>query len=166
MSSRDVSAHEPRDPADRMAMPRVALLHGPNIGQLGRRPSQHYGTLTLPELERRVVEWGEERGLRVGPFQTDHEGAFVQHVHGLRGIADAAIVNPGAWTHYAWSIRDALETLGVPFVEVHLSDVEARGESEPHRRISVVRDLATAAVWGRGADGYRDALDILAGVLA
>ncbi|HWH14695.1 MAG TPA: type II 3-dehydroquinate dehydratase [Miltoncostaeaceae bacterium] len=147
-------------------MPRVALLHGPNLGQLGRRPSQHYGTLTLAELEERVRGWGAERGLRVGCFQTDHEGAFVQHVHGLRGIADGAIVNPGAWTHYQWSIRDALETLGVPFVEVHLSDVEARGATEPHRRISVIRDLASHAVWGRGPEGYRDALDHLAGVLA
>lgn len=150
---------------DALARPRVALLHGPNLGQLGRRPSQHYGTLTLFELEQRVREWGAERGMRVGCFQSDHEGAFVQHCHGLRGIVDGVVVNPGAWTHYQWSIRDALETLGVPFVEVHLSDVEARGRTEPHRRISVVRDLATAAVWGRGPDGYRDALDILKGVL-
>jgi 3-dehydroquinate dehydratase II len=152
--------------SDRLAMPRVALLHGPNLGQLGRRPSQHYGSLTLFELEARVTAWAEERGMRVGCFQTDHEGAFVQHVHGLRGIADAAIVNPGAWTHYSWSVRDALETLGVPYVEVHLSDVEERGRTEPHRRVSVIRDTATASVWGRGPDGYRDALDILTGVLA
>ena len=137
---------------------RIALLHGPNIGTLGRRPSQHYGTLTLSELENQVRAWAAERDMRVGCFQTDHEGSFLEHVHGLAGIVDGAIVNPGAWTHYQWSIRDALEVMGAPFVEVHLSDIEAR---EPHRRISVVRDVALAAVWGKGPDGYRDALDIL-----
>lgn len=138
---------------------RIALLHGPNLGALGRRPSQHYGTLTLRELEELVRGWAAERGMRVGCFQSDHEGSFLEHVHGLAGIVDGAIVNPGAWTHYQWSIRDALELLAVPFVEVHLSDIEAR---EPHRRVSVVRDAAAAAVWGKGAEGYREALDLLA----
>ncbi len=142
---------------------RIALLHGPNLGMLGRRPSRHYGTLTLRELEERVRAWGAERGMAVAPFQTDHEGVFLQHVHGLAGLVDGAIVNPGAWTHYQWSIRDALELLGAPFVEVHLSDVEAR---EPHRRVSVVRDIAAAAIWGKGPDGYREALDRLAELLA
>ena len=141
---------------------RIALLHGPNLGQLGRRPSAHYGTLTLRELEDRVRGWGAERGMRVGCFQTDDPGAFVQHVHGLAGIVDGAVVNPGAWTHYQSSIRDALELFDAPFVEVHLSDVEAR---EPHRRISVIRDVAAGAVWGKGPDGYADALDLLAGRL-
>ncbi|MSO44739.1 MAG: 3-dehydroquinate dehydratase [Thermoleophilia bacterium] len=125
---------------------------------LGRRPSTHYGTLTLPELEAQVRAWGDERGMQVGTFQTNFEGAFLEHVHGLAGAVDGAIVNPGAWTHYQWSIRDALEIMGAPFVEVHLSDVEAR---EDHRKVSVVRDIALAAVWGKGPDGYREALDIL-----
>lgn len=141
---------------------RIALLHGPNLDQLGRRPSAHYGTLTLRELEDRVRGWGTERGMAVACFQTNHEGAFLEHVHGLAGAVDGAVVNPGAWTHYQWSIRDALEIMGAPFVEVHLSDVEAR---EPHRRVSVIRDIAAHAVWGRGPDGYRDALDHLATVL-
>ena len=144
-------------------MKHVALIHGPNLNMLGRRPSQHYGTLTLADLERQVREWGEERGMSVATFQTNHEGAFLEHVHGLVGAVDGAIVNPGAWTHYQWSIRDALELLGAPFVEVHLSDIEAR---EPHRRISVVREIAHAAVWGKGPEGYRDALDILVEALA
>jgi 3-dehydroquinate dehydratase-2 len=141
---------------------RIAVLHGPNLGMLGRRPSQLYGRFSLFDLERQVRDWGAERGMRVGCFQSDHEGAFLEYVHGISGLVDGAVVNPGAWTHYQWSIRDALETLGAPFVEVHISDVEARGESEPHRRISVIRDLATATIWGRGIDGYRDALDVLA----
>lgn len=146
-------------------VPRIALLHGPNLGMLGRRPSEHYGQLSLAQLEAQVREWGSERGMRVGCFQSDHEGAFLEHVHGLAGIVDGAIVNPGAWTHYQWSVRDALETLGAPFVEVHISDVEARGVHEPHRRISVVRDLALTAIWGRGPEGYRDALDALGEVV-
>ena len=149
-----------------MSEPRIALLHGPNLGMLGRRPSQHYGTFSLYDLERMVREWGAERGMRVGCFQSDHEGAFLEHVHGLAGIVDGAIVNPGAWTHYQWSIRDALETLGVPFVEVHISDVEERAKTEPHRGVSVVRDIAMAAVWGKGPDGYREAVDLLAERLA
>ncbi|MCB0873263.1 MAG: 3-dehydroquinate dehydratase [Actinobacteria bacterium] len=133
---------------------------------LGRRPSQHYGTFSLYDLERMVREWGAERGMRVGCFQSDHEGAFLEHVHGLAGIVDGAIVNPGAWTHYQWSIRDALEAMGAPFVEVHISDVEERAKTEPHRGVSVVRDIAMAAVWGKGPDGYREAVDLLAERLA
>lgn len=149
-----------------MSEPRIALLHGPNLGMLGRRPSQHYGTFSLYDLERMVREWGAERGMRVGCFQSDHEGAFLEHVHGLAGIVDGAIVNPGAWTHYQWSIRDALEAMGAPFVEVHISDVEERAKTEPHRGVSVVRDIAMAAVWGKGPDGYREAVDLLAERLA
>ncbi len=144
-------------------MSRVALLHGPNLNMLGRRPAVHYGTVTLTELETQVRAWGEEIGMDITPFQTNHEGLFLEHVHGLMGNVDGVIVNPGAWTHYQWSIRDALETLGVPFVEVHLSNIEER---EPHRKISVIRDLAVGAVWGKGPDGYRDALHILQKALA
>jgi len=142
---------------------RVALLHGPNLNMLGRRPAAHYGTITLAELEAQVREWGAELGMSVATFQTNHEGAFLEHVHGLLGAVDGVVVNPGAWTHYQWSIRDALEVLGVPFVEVHLSNVEER---EPHRRVSVIRDLAAAAVWGKGPDGYRKALELLKARLA
>jgi 3-dehydroquinate dehydratase-2 len=142
---------------------RVALLHGPNLNMLGRRPAAHYGTVTLAELEAQVRAWGEELGMSVATFQTNHEGAFLEHVHGLLGAVDGLVVNPGAWTHYQWSIRDALETLGVPFIEVHLSNVEER---EPHRRLSVIRDLAAGAVWGKGPDGYREALELLKARLA
>lgn len=142
--------------------PTVAVLHGPNLDMLGSRPSQHYGTLTLEELEDQIRDWADERGLDTTFFQTNHEGEFLEHIHSLVGKVDGAVVNPGAWTHYQWSIRDALELLGAPFVEVHLSDIEAR---EPHRRISVIRDIAYHAVWGKGPEGYRDALDALAALL-
>ncbi len=139
-------------------MIRIALVHGPNLNMLGRRPSQHYGTLTLPELEAQVRAWGEERGMVVGTFQTNFEGAMLEHLHGLAGAVDGVVINPGAWTHYQYSVRDALESVGAPFVEVHLSDVAAR---EDFRKISVVRDIALATVQGKGPDGYREALDIL-----
>ncbi len=140
----------------------IAVLHGPNLNMLGRRSSEHYGTLTLAELEEQVRRWAAERGMLASCFQTNHEGEFLEHVHGIAGSVDGAVVNPGAWTHYQWSIRDALELLEAPFVEVHLSDIEAR---EPHRRASVIRDVAAGAVWGKGPEGYRDALDLLAEVI-
>jgi 3-dehydroquinate dehydratase II len=141
-----------------IARNRVAVMHGVNLDQLGRRPAGHYGTLTLMQLEARVSDWGAERGLAVQFFQTNHEGAFVEELHRLEETADGLILNPGAWTHYSYAIRDALEIAGLPAVEVHLSDVEAR---EQFRRSSVIRDLCIATVSGRGPDGYRDALALL-----
>lgn len=135
---------------------RVAVLHGVNLDQLGRRDPGHYGALTLDELERRIAGFAAELGLHVQFFQTNHEGAFVEHLHRVSERADALILNPGAWTHYSWAIRDALEIARLPCVEVHLSDVHAR---EEWRRRSVIRELCVATVAGRGPDGYRDALE-------
>src|SRR6185437_7386778 len=114
-----------------------------------------YGTLTLAELEQRIAEQARELGLQASFFQSNHEGAFVERLHELRDEADAIVLNPGAWTHYAWAIRDALEIAALPAVEVHLSDVHNR---EPWRRTSVIGDLCLATVSGRGPDGYGDAL--------
>lgn len=134
---------------------RVAVMHGVNLDQLGRRPAGHYGSLTLMQLEARVSAFASELGLSVQFFQTNHEGAFVEELHRLEDTVDALLLNPGAWTHYSWAIRDALEIAALPAVEVHLSDVDAR---EAWRRESVIRDLCVATVAGRGPDGYRDAL--------
>jgi 3-dehydroquinate dehydratase-2 len=142
---------------------RVEIMHGVNLDQLGRRDPDHYGRLTLPELERRVGDFGHELGLSTRFFQSNHEGRFVEHLHGLDGVADAIVLNPGAWTHYAWAIRDALEIAALPAVEVHLSDV---GSREPWRRVSVVSELCLQTVSGQGVDGYRTALERLAGELA
>jgi 3-dehydroquinate dehydratase II len=132
----------------------IEVLHGVNLDQLGRRDPLLYGTLTLPQLEKLIRERARELSLQTRFFQTNHEGAFVEHLHGIAG-ADAIILNPGSWTHYAWAIRDALEIAALPAVEVHLSDVENR---EPWRRHSVIRDLCLATVSGRGPDGYGEAL--------
>ena len=137
---------------------RVRVLHGVNLGQLGRRDPGHYGSGSLDELERRVRGFGRELGLEVTFDQTDQEGEFCQFLHEADELADALVLNPGAWTHYSWAIHDALELAGVPAVEVHLSDVEAR---EEWRRTSVIRDLCLATVSGEGVDGYRRALEIL-----
>ncbi len=134
---------------------RIAVMHGVNLDQLGRRPAGHYGTLTLMQLESQVGDWGSELGLAVQFFQTNHEGQFVEELHRLEETVDGLILNPGAWTHYSFAIRDALEIAALPAVEVHLSDVAAR---EQWRQASVIRDLCFATVSGRGPDGYRDAL--------
>jgi 3-dehydroquinate dehydratase-2 len=134
---------------------RVDVIHGVNLDMLGRRPAQHYGDLTFEQLEVRIGEFAHELGLEARFFQTNHEGELVEHLHRLEGLADAIIINPGAWTHYAWSIRDALEITGLPAVEVHLSDVDAR---EDFRKRSVIRDLCFLTVKGQGVEGYRAAL--------
>lgn len=137
------------------AIYRIEVMHGVNLDQLGRRDPLFYGTLTLPELEAQVAEQGRELGLETRFFQSNYEGAFVEHLHSLRGEADAILLNPGSWTHYAWAIRDALEITGLPALEMHLSDIEKR---EPWRRLSVIRELCFATISGRGAAGYGDAL--------
>ncbi|MGH2916307.1 MAG: type II 3-dehydroquinate dehydratase [Solirubrobacteraceae bacterium] len=142
---------------------RIEVMHGVNLDQLGRRDPHHYGTLTLAELERGIAAAADDLGLRASFFQTNHEGEFVERLHSLAGSADAIVLNPGAWTHYAYAIRDALELTGLPAVEVHLSDVDSR---EPFRRVSVLDDLCIARVAGMGPDGYREALSKLAVKLA
>jgi 3-dehydroquinate dehydratase II len=142
---------------------RVAVMHGVNLDQLGRRPAGHYGTLTLMQLETRISGFADELGLSAQFFQSNHEGQFVEELHRLEDTVDGLILNPGAWTHYSYAIRDALEIAGLPAVEVHLSDVAAR---EDWRRTSVIRDLCLATVSGRGPDGYRDALARLRDELA
>jgi 3-dehydroquinate dehydratase-2 len=135
---------------------RIAVLHGVNLDQLGRRDPGHYGALTLAELEARVIGYGRDLDLRVSCFQTNHEGEFVERLHAL--AVDGVILNPGAWTHYSYAIRDALELTKLPAVEVHLSDVDAREEFRHH---SVIRELCVGRVAGQGPDGYREALSIL-----
>jgi 3-dehydroquinate dehydratase-2 len=133
-------------------------MHGANVDQLGRRDPALYGTLTLAQLEREIEDAASRLELDVGFFHTNYEGAFIEHLHALAGNADAILLNPGAWTHYAWAIRDALEIAALPALEIHLSDVMAR---EPWRAVSVIEDLCFARIYGRGPDGYREALERL-----
>jgi 3-dehydroquinate dehydratase-2 len=137
---------------------RVEVMHGVNLDQLGRRDPAIYGSITFAALERQISHWGQELGLVTSFFQTNHEGEFVERLHRLEGIADGILLNPGAWTHYSYAIRDALELTGLPAVEIHLSDVDRR---EQWRRTSVITELCIARVAGRGPDGYREALESL-----
>jgi len=134
---------------------RVAELHGVNLDMLDRRPAEHYGGLTFMQLETRIDRFARELGLYARFFQSNHEGEYVEEIHKAGDYADGLLLNPGAWTHYAWSLRDAVELSGLPAVEVHLSDVEQR---EEFRRLSVFEGICVAKVSGRGVDGYRDAL--------
>ena len=138
---------------------RVEVLHGVNFDVLERRDPEIYGGLTLTELENRIKHWARDLDLEARFFQSNSEGEFVEHLHRLPEMVDAALINAGAWTHYSRAIADALELARVPTVEVHLSDIESR---EDWRGISVFEGMVLARVSGKGPDGYREALEILA----
>jgi 3-dehydroquinate dehydratase-2 len=138
---------------------RVAVLHGVNFDILDRRDPEIYGGLSLAQLEQRIGAWAHGLGLEPLFFQTNAEGEFVEYLHRLPDLADASLINAGAWTHYSRAIADALDVAGLPAVEVHLSDVESRDD---WRRISVFDGLVLAKISGRGPDGYREALELLA----
>jgi 3-dehydroquinate dehydratase II len=141
---------------------RVAVLHGVNLDALDRRPAEHYGGLTFARLEVKIESFARELRLDARFFHSNHEGEYVEELHKAGDYADGLLLNPGAWTHYAWAIRDAVEIAGLPAVEVHLSDVQAR---EPFRRVSVLEGVCVASVSGQGVDGYRAALEELRGAL-
>ena len=141
---------------------RVEVMHGVNLDQLGVRDPAVYGSQTLTELEVRVKRFAHDLGLEASFSQTNHEGEFCEALHEARETVDGLILNPGAWTHYSYAIRDALEVCGLPAVEVHISEVDSR---EDWRRDSVIRDLCVGRVQGKGVEGYRDALEILKAAL-
>ncbi|HET7455093.1 MAG TPA: type II 3-dehydroquinate dehydratase [Solirubrobacterales bacterium] len=139
---------------------RVAVLHGVNFDVLDRRDASIYGGISLSQLEAKISDWAHELGLEPIFFQTNAEGEFCEYLHRSGdGLADSVIVNAGAWTHYSRAIADALELTRLPAVEVHLSDVEAR---EDWRKVSVFDGLVAAKISGKGPDGYREALEVLA----
>ena len=138
---------------------RVAVLHGVNFDILDRRDPEIYGGLSLSKLETKIQDWGRELGLETIFFQTNSEGEFVEYLHRAPELADAALLNAGAWTHYSRAIADALDVADLPAVEVHLSDVESR---EDWRRVSVFDGLVLEMIAGKGPDGYREALELLA----
>ena len=137
---------------------RVVVLNGVNLDMLGRRDPEVYGKFTLSELETQIYSWSAELGLTTRCRQTNSEGQYVEWCHDAYGWADGVILNPGAWSHYSYAIRDALEIFQVPVVEVHISKIEER---EEWRRHSVVSDLAAFRVTGKGLQGYREALEFL-----
>ena len=138
----------------------VLVLNGANLDVLARRDPKMYGGISLNELESRIYEWAHALDITARCRQTNSEGEFIEWIHDAYDNVDAVVVNAGAWSHYSWAIRDALELLEVPLVEVHLSDIENR---EEWRRFSVVAEVASHRVLGKGPDGYREALEFLAG---
>jgi 3-dehydroquinate dehydratase-2 len=142
---------------------RVAVLHGVNLDALDRRPAEHYGGLTFTSLEHRIARFARELSLETIFFHTNHEGEYVEELHKASDYADGLLLNPGAWTHYSWAIRDALEIAGLPAIEVHLSDVANR---EAFRRVSVLDGAVAGKVSGQGVDGYRAGLEQLKAAFA
>jgi len=138
----------------------VLVLNGVNLNVLGRRDPATYGGISLNELESRIYGWAHDLDISARCRQTNNEGEYIGWIHDAYDNVDAVVVNPGAWSHYSYAIRDALELLTVPIVEVHLSDIDHR---EEWRQTSVVAELATLRVIGKGPDGYHEALGFLAG---
>ena len=141
----------------------VAVLNGVNLSMLGRRDPGRYGRLTLSQLETQIYGWGAELSLSVHCSSSNHEGGFVELIHDACDWAGGMVVNPGAWTHYSYAVRDALEIFENSIVEVHLSDIAQR---EPWRQVSVVADVVEHRIFGHGAEGYRMALEHLAARIA
>lgn len=139
-------------------MKNILLLNGPNLNMLGVREPEVYGSKTLADLERLVRSRGSERGVRVVSFQSNHEGELIDKIHQAHETLDGIVYNPGAHTHYSYALRDALGSIDVPCVEVHISDVDAR---EAFRRVSVIAPACVAQVKGLGFEGYCRAVDLL-----
>jgi 3-dehydroquinate dehydratase II len=138
---------------------RIDVLNGVNLDLLGRRDPDVYGSGSLQDLETQVYGWARALDLQVRCRQTNHEGEYVEWLHQALDAVDGLVLNPGAWTHYSWAIRDAVEPAEMPVVEVHLSAVDAR---EQWRRATVLEGLTAARIVGKGVDGYREALQVLA----
>ena len=134
---------------------RVLVIHGPNLNLLGEREPAVYGTQTLAQIDARIAELAKELQIEVRSVQHNSEGAIIEELHGARGSCDAVILNPGAFTHYAHAIADAISAIGIPVIEVHLSNIFAR---EEFRRNSVVAPVCAGSIGGFGADSYLLAL--------
>jgi 3-dehydroquinate dehydratase-2 len=137
----------------------VLLLHGPNLNLLGERKPEVYGTMTLAQLNAELRKTASKLRLRLRIFQSNHEGELIDLLHRQRRWMDGLVINPGAYTHYSYALRDAIESVEVPAFEVHLSNIHAR---EPWRRVSVLSDVVKRQIVGKGIDSYREALQLLA----
>lgn len=138
-------------------MPKILVIHGPNLNLLGQRETQHYGRDTLQAIDDRLVAQGRQGGAEVATFQSNAEAPLIERIHAAKSDETAyIIINPAAFTHTSVALRDALAAVGIPFIEVHLSNVHAR---EPFRQHSYFSDLAAGVISGLGAIGYELALE-------
>ena len=138
---------------------KIEVINGPNLNMLGIREPEIYGSLTLNEINQRLIQKGKELGIALDFFQSNHEGAIIDRIQECYGTVDGIVINPGAYTHYSIAIRDAIAAVGIPTVEVHLSDINSR---EDFRKISVIKNVCVKQIWGKGIDSYTEALEYLA----
>ncbi len=143
-------------------IPKILVIHGPNLNMLGKREPELYGDLTLEKINRNLKKHGKSLGLSVETFQSNHEGIIVEQIQEAEGTCQGLIINPAAYTHTSIAIRDALLLLDIPIVEVHLSNIYKR---EPFRQESLVADVVTGQISGLGAEGYRLALEAIAAII-
>jgi 3-dehydroquinate dehydratase-2 len=136
----------------------ILVVHGPNLNLLGEREPDVYGTLTLTQLNALIIAHGRARGCEVSTYQSNHEGNLLDALQGARHYAQGVVINPGAYGHTSYALRDCIAAIRIPVVEVHLSDVEAR---EPFRRISTIADVCIGKISGLGPQSYCEGIDLL-----
>jgi 3-dehydroquinate dehydratase-2 len=136
----------------------IFVVHGPNLNLLGEREPSVYGTLTLDELNAQIRAYGRTRGVAIRTYQSNHEGRLLDALQRARRWADGVVINPGAYGHTSYALRDCIAGIRIPTVEVHLSDVEAR---EPFRAISTIAEVCVGKISGRGPQSYLDGIDLL-----
>lgn len=136
----------------------IEVLNGPNLNMLGIREPGVYGNLSLAAIEQSIAERAKDLGVEVSFFQTNHEGEMIDRIHAAFGTKQGIIMNPGAWTHYSYAIRDAIGAINVPLIEVHISNIHKREEFRHH---SVVAPVALGQIAGLGAHGYILALEAM-----
>ena len=137
---------------------RILIIHGPNLNLLGLRDAEHYGTLTLDKVNRKIRKHAQSQDVEIKIFQSNHEGKLIDFIHSRRKWADGIVINPGALTHYSYAIRDAIEAVKLPTVEVHFSDIHNR---EDFRKISVIAPICVGQIYGDDADSYLEGMDLL-----
>ncbi len=138
---------------------KIQVINGPNMNMLGIREPEIYGSLTLEEMNIKLKKREEELGIELEFYQSNHEGDLIDKIQDCYGKKDGIVINPGAYTHYSIAIRDAIAAVGIPTVEVHLSDINRR---EDFRKISVIKNVCIKQIWGKGVQSYIEALEFLA----
>ncbi|RQV95558.1 type II 3-dehydroquinate dehydratase [bacterium] len=139
-------------------MKNVLVIHGPNLNLLGTREPEVYGKMTLNELNDEIKQYAQKKNVKVWFFQSNHEGVLIDFIHDNRTWADGIVINPGALTHYSYALRDAIAGVGIPTVEVHLSDIHKR---EDFRKISVIQPVCIKQISGLGKESYLKGIDVL-----
>ena len=136
----------------------ILILNGPNLNLLGKREPGIYGTGSYDDLCMEITAYAAARDIRVDIRQSNHEGALIDEIQAADGVYDGIVINPGAYTHYSYAIRDALASVDIPKVEIHISDITSR---EEFRKISVTAPVCNRQIYGQGLDGYLQAIDFL-----